>query len=291
MIGAGIRRLLFAACLLPAGVSAGATDPDFGMPSRVTLHGYDGDAMEPFVTRDGRYLLFNNRNDPRIDTNLQIARRLDDLTFEWTGEVAGANSTALDAVPSVDDRGNLYFVSVRGYADTLSTIYRAKLDGATASRPELVDGISRRLRGFLNFDAEISADGRTLFFVDGRLDGGPHPRTADIAIAVRDGPRFRRLADGKRLLGAVNTSALEYAPCVSTDLLELLFTRLDRSRRLPKPEILRALRRNLNEPFGAPERVAAIDGFVEAPALSADGRNLYFHRLEGGRFVIYMSRR
>jgi hypothetical protein len=37
----------------------------------------------------------------------------------------------------------------------------------------------------------------------------------------------------------------------------------------------------------APQRVSAITGFVEAPALSPDGRALYYHKLEGGRFVIY----
>src|ERR671926_14237 len=35
----------------------------FGTPQRVTIRGYDGEAMEPFITRDGRYLFFNNRND------------------------------------------------------------------------------------------------------------------------------------------------------------------------------------------------------------------------------------
>lgn len=36
----------------------------FADPERVTIQGYDGDAMEPFLSRDGRFLLFNNRNDP-----------------------------------------------------------------------------------------------------------------------------------------------------------------------------------------------------------------------------------
>jgi len=31
----------------------------FGAPQRVTIRGYDGHAMEPFLTRDGRYLMFN----------------------------------------------------------------------------------------------------------------------------------------------------------------------------------------------------------------------------------------
>jgi hypothetical protein len=62
----------------------------FAAPERVTIEGYDDDAMEPFLTRDGAYLLFNNRNDPSVDTNLHWARRMDDLTFAYMGEISGA---------------------------------------------------------------------------------------------------------------------------------------------------------------------------------------------------------
>jgi hypothetical protein len=285
------RRLIVVAGLLAGSVAHAEQEPAFGPPQPVALRGYDGDAMEPFLTRDGRYLLFNNRNDPDVDTNLHVARRVDDLNFDWQGELNSANSPVLDGVPSVDDRDNLYFVSLRAYAETLSTIYQARFDGVATSFPKLVDGVSRRLNGFVNFDAEISGDGRLLFFVDGRFSGGPHPRSADIAIAVRDGPRFRRLPDSDRLLARINTSALEYAPALSVNQLELLFTRIDRRQRMPRPEILRAVRRHTHEPFGEPEPIPALSGFVEAPALSTDGRLLYFHKLEGGRFVLYMSRR
>jgi hypothetical protein len=55
-------------------------------PERVTIRGYKGEAMEPFITRDGRYLFFNNLNDPAVNTNLYYAERVDDLTFEFRGE-------------------------------------------------------------------------------------------------------------------------------------------------------------------------------------------------------------
>jgi len=44
---------------------------------------------------------------------------------------------------------------------------------------ELVGGVSRRKPGIVMFDAEIAADGRTLFVVDGLFTGGPVPKTAD----------------------------------------------------------------------------------------------------------------
>ena len=256
----------------------------FANPERVAIRGYDGDAMEPFVTRDGRYLLFNNRNDPRIDTNLHFARRIDSLNYQYGGALKGANTPALEGVPSVDRAGNLFFVSTRSYKETLSTLYRGRFVDGTVSGVRLVGGVSRRQPGIVMFDAEIAPDGSTLFVVDGEFSGGPHPRSADIAMAVRDGAQFRRVGSSAELLKKVNTAALEYAPAVSGDLLELFFTRATGSG---PPAVFRAARRSAAEPFETPHRVGAIAGFVEAPALSGDGRALYYHKLEGGRFLIY----
>jgi Tol biopolymer transport system component len=44
-------------------------------------------------------------------------------------------------------------------------------------------------------------------------------------------------------------------------------------------------------PFGEVQRVAAAAGYVEAPALSPDGRVLYYHRRVGRRFLIYAATR
>ena len=258
----------------------------FGNPERVTIRGYEGDAMEPSIARDGRYLLFNNRNDPRINTNLHFAERVDDLTFNYRGEIKGVNTAALEGVPSVDRMGNLFFVSTRSYKETLSTLYRGRFDDGNVSGVQLVPGISRRLPGIVTFDAEIASDGDTLFVVDGRFTGGEVPETADIAIAFRDDTGFRRLPSGGDLLKNVNTPALEYAPAISRDLLELFFTRMDRSSGSTRTEILRAARASTEAAFGIPEKVLPIAGFIEAPALSDDGRSLYYHKLEGGRFVI-----
>jgi hypothetical protein len=256
----------------------------FSNPERIAIRGYDGDAMEPFVSKDGRYLLFNNRNDPRIDTNLHFARRIDDRSFQYAGELRGANTPALEGVPSLDRAGNLFFISTRSYKETLSTLYQGKFDDGSVSGVRLVPGVSRRQPGIVMFDAEIAADGSTLFVVDGEFTGGPQPKSADIVIAIRDGAGFRRLPASAELLKNVNTSALEYAPAVSSDLLELFFTRASGSG---TPMILRTSRRSAAEPFEPPQRVAATTGFVEAPALSGDGRSLYYHRLEAGRFLIY----
>src|SRR5262247_3440786 len=255
----------------------------FGVPERVTIRGYGDHAMEPFITRDGRYLFFNNSNDPSVNTNLRYAERINDLTFKYKGEVAGVNTQALEGVPTMDKNGAFYFVSTRSYKETLSTIYQGRFSGGVVTAVKIVEGISEKAPGRVNFDVDVSADGRTLYFVDGVFSGKPTPDKADIAIAARGDEGFRRLSGVAELLKNVNTGALEYAACVSPDELELFFTRAGKNG----PAIYRTTRKNVTQPFDSPARVAAIKGFVEAPALSPDARSLYYHLKEGGRFVIY----
>lgn len=265
--------------------------PGFHAPQLVTIHGYNGHAMEPFITRDGRYLMFNNLNDPGENTNLHYAERQDDLTFEYKGEIKGVNTAALEGVPSMDKDGMLYFVSTRSYGETFSTLYRGRFKNGSVDRVELVPGASRNQPGIVNFDAEISADGKTLYLVDGLFEKGG-PKTADIVIAIRDGARFRRDPKSGAILKHVNTEALEYAPAISTDGLELFFTRVGNLPATIPPAIFRAARKSQDEVFAKPRKVAGPTGFVEAPTLWHDGKAMYYHRKEeNGRHVIYRMAR
>jgi hypothetical protein len=255
----------------------------FGNPERITIRGYRDHAMEPFITRDGRFLFFNNSNDPSVNTNLHYAERINDLSFEYKGEVAGVNTQALEGVPAMDKNGAFYFVSTRSYRESLSTIYQGRFSGGAVNGVKLVEGVSEKAPGRVNFDVEVSADGRALYFVDGVFSGKPVPDKADIVVAVRGDAGFRRLSGSAELLKNVNTDALEYAACISPDELELFFTRVGKNG----PAIYRATRKSVTKPFDPPERVAAIRGFVEAPTLSPDGLSLYYHMKEGERHVIY----
>ncbi len=258
----------------------------FDNPERVTIRGYDGDAMEPFITRDGRYLLFNNSNDPAVNTNLHWAERVDDLRFDYKGEIDGANSPALDGVASMDRQRRLYFVSTRSYEKSLSTIYRGTFANGRVAEADIVPGVSPMTPGMVNFDAEVSPDGDTLYFVDGRFTGGAMPETADIVIAERDGGGFRRSADSERILRNINSAVLEYAPCIAADGLTLFFTRV-RNGLGASPAIYMAQRGSSADSFGQPLKLESMVGFVEAPTLSPDGKSLYYHRREGGRFALY----
>jgi hypothetical protein len=105
-------RIAVAFCALPATIAEGIA-VDFADPKAVEIVGYQSHAMEPFISRDGRYLLFNNRNDPSENTDLHWAERLSDLSFRYRGRIEGVNTDALEGVPSLDHEGTLYFISPR----------------------------------------------------------------------------------------------------------------------------------------------------------------------------------
>jgi hypothetical protein len=133
------------------------------------FEGYDDEAMEPFITRDGKYLFFNNLNEPQVNTNLHWAERVDALHFKYRGEIRGVNTLALEGVPSMDRQGNFYFVLNRTYDQTASTLYRGKFADGVLTGAEIVPGVSLAKPGIVNFDAEISADGNTLYFVESQF--------------------------------------------------------------------------------------------------------------------------
>jgi hypothetical protein len=247
------------------------------------IRGYAGHAMEPFVSRDGRYLFFNNLNDPSVNTDIHYAERIDDLSFRYRGPVQGINTPALEGVPTMDRHGNFYFVSTRSYAQTLSTVYRGRFAEGKVSGVELVPQLSIRQPGIVNFDVEASPDGATLYSVEGRFAGGPVPQSANLFIAARRGDGFARAPNSDALLRNINTDALEYAACISADGRTLFFTRLvGRS-----PAIYVSQRPDPAAAFEKPRHLTAAEGFVEAPALSADERSLYYHKRDGALFVIY----
>jgi WD40-like Beta Propeller Repeat len=274
--------VILAALITAAPAVAGG---EFANPQPVTIVGYQGHAMEPFVSRDGRYLVFNNLNDPSENTDLHWAERVTATSFRYGGKIEGVNTDALEGVPTLDRQGTLYFVSTRSYKETLSTIYRAKFQAGRATGVELVKGLSLMKPGMVNFDVEISADGQFLYGVDGDLTGGPVPKTADLFVAKRVGDRFERLPNS--IMANVNTSALEYAAAISTDGLELFFTRMTGALFWRKLTIEHATRKTIDEPFGVSRTISAITGFVEAPTIDSDSKGLYYHQKVDGTHRIY----
>ncbi len=263
------------------------TPAPFSNPQLVTINGYTQDAEEPFISRDGNILFFDNSNDPARNPNTDIfwATRVDDLTFQYQGPISGVDTVgALEGVPSMDLNNVFYFISPRNYvAPDFATIYAGTFANGEVASVALVMGISRRRAGRVNFDAEISADGNTLYFVDSVFRNN-QPSNAKIEIAHKNGNTFVRDARSAKLMARINSGRLQYAPDISASELELFFNRASPGG----TAIYMTSRVDTSMPFGKPRKVDAITDFAEGPSISPDGKSLYYHHRDAdGVFRIY----
>jgi WD40-like Beta Propeller Repeat len=287
-----ILSYLLLACSHRRSFQSPKPDSSFGRPVRIEMKGYTGNIMEPFFSRDGKVLLFNNLNSAPENTNLHWAERINDSNFQYKGELTGVNSPELEGVPTMDSAGHLYFVSTRNYSQTLSTVYQCDYLDGHASNVHLLQGVSKLKAGWVNFDVEVSSNGQSLYFVDAKFNGSGQPTSADLVLAQKTGGGFQRAPETDSTLQNINTDALEYAASISADNLTLYFTRV----LLPvsensTPEILFSTRPATKDPFGPPSKIMNITGFAEAPAISPNQKILYYHKKEKNLFVLYMVRK
>jgi hypothetical protein len=271
-------------------------DNTFSVPRPTEIQGYSDHMMEPCITLDGKYLMFNNSNEPGVKTHIQLCQRLDTNIFKYIGELPGTVSDSKDMAPSVDNAGNLYYTSLKTYDQDLKSLYVGKLKGEAVTGVQQVAGdISPKVQTWINMDCCVSADGKTLVVSRARFDlGSVHPAESDLQIFMKGDNGFALEPHSNDLLKAVNTPALEYAPSLSADQLELYFTRAQRD--LEGRLLLRILvskRDKLSSPFGPPSALGVIQGFVEAPTLPALNHELFFHKrdAEDGKFKIYRCER
>lgn len=288
-----MRAATFACLLLAAVAGLGLASGDaaaavtygpFGDPQLVHIEGYAGSAEEPFITPDGHYLLFNS-SEEEADFTLQYATALSPQAFDYQGQILGEgvnDAGSLSGTPTLDDEGNLYFVSTRSYFQTLSTIYTGVFSAGTVTGVHLVEGVSGARTGLIDFDVGVSPDGSTLYVSVGEFGGGGAPSSADIVLYERAaGGGFAPAPDSAGELQAVNeTGALVYGAAVSGDGLELFYTAASPAEGVA-PSVYRATRASTAEAFGAVEMISAITGFAEAPSLSSDGTTLYYHEKTG----------
>ena len=202
------------------------------------------------------------------------------------------NTPDLEGVPTLDQAGNLYFVSTRNYATTLSTLYQGNFANGAVTNVQLIPGVSRQQAGIVNFDVEVSADGQRLYFVDAQFDQSGTPQTADLVLARKTSTGFERLPNSATLLQNINTEALEYAAGISANQQELYFTRVVTPLTANSvPVIMVATRPNADAVFSQPVAVASITGFAEAPTVAPDQKTVYFHRKDNGIFGLYLTRK
>ena len=263
---------------------------EWGNLRKVDIMGYNGNAQEPFITRDSKYLFFNDYKpeDKGDQKSMHWATRIDDTTFDYQGLLEGANVEAdVDGAPSMDKDGNFYWISTGTYFDDNLTVYRGTFDGTNVSDISKIDGdYHRDKKPYVNFDVEVSKTGEELYIVDGLMeDGGPIE--ADFLLVDKYGNKL-----DQSIIASVNSSQLEYAASISSDDLELYFTRLPELNFNADVGIYVAKRDSVSEPFGVPERITAVGtGFLEAPAINDEGNLFYFHKFNDKKFDIYVVER
>ena len=261
---------------------------------RVRISGYEGDAMEPFISRDDQYLFFNNSGKNAQDMNLHFARRDTDTRFIYIGEIPGTNTTDLEGVPSMDANNNLYFTSLRSFFSNFRSVYSGKFDSESGvSEVGSVDALlSLNTSGIIIFDTEISRDGNTLYYSIGSFSGNNFPDQADLQVASLTNGEFRRKIDSDEIFQTINSDLLQYAPSISNDELEIFYTRAFISDEETQIRVLKAERSSKTEPFGDPEVIQAVIGIqTEGPSISADGLRLYYHQNVDNKFEIWMVSR
>lgn len=261
----------------------------FSNPELVTISGYTGDVMEPFISRDGSTLFFNNAGGV-TEKDMFYASYVDATSFAYQGPISAINTAAVDGVPSMDDASKFYFVSTANYNPTTSydTLYMGDWTGSTVINVIEIAGLATPIPGFVNFDIEVSPDGITLYFNEGDFRGGNAFPDADTIIIAEDyGSGFVPSPASATILANVNTSNLEYAVAISRDGLEMFFTRLELATL--EASIYQTSRISSSDAFEMPQRITAIEGFVEGATLSPDEKSLYYHRKNPttNRFELY----
>jgi hypothetical protein len=294
--------ILFISCSSNKDEDDSIVYPTFGNEIEVSINGLTFDAMEPFISPDGNYLFFNSLNDG-IDTKLYYATRIDDTTFSFIGELTGTSPNTppqLDAVADMDSNNNFYWTSTRNYPTELNNLFHGTFNSGTVSNIERVQGdFNMNILGWLVMDHGISLDGQFLYFNNARFDEnncvGPCETTLGIAQKNNDGS-FTTLSNSESILQNINDSNyIYYAPCVTSDNLELYYTRYLKGEITATTtlEVCVAVRDNSSSEFSIPKVLFSetISGLVEAPTLTVDKSIMYYHQKATNSHKIMMRRR
>jgi len=276
--------------------------PSFGAEIDITITGLGFDAMEPFISADGDYLFFNNLNDGET-TRLYYASKVNDSTFTLIGEVNGTNQLVtphLDAVADLDELNNMYWTSTRNYPVELENLFHGTFNAGNVTDIGRVHGdFNKNIPGWLVMDHGISYDGELLYYNNARFNNdncvGPCETELGIAQKVNDST-FNQIPNSDVILQTINdANYIYYAPCVTSDNLELYYTRFLKGTITANTlfEICVAVRATPSDNFSTPIVLFSeiIGELIEAPTLTADKNIIYYHRKIPGSHKIVMRRK
>jgi hypothetical protein len=252
----------------------------FGQVAQVTGLGSAGDEYGPSLSPDGASLYFSVATDAAED--IFVATRTGRSTaFSAVHELPVVNGSALDGSPYVtnDDRTLLFFSNrAGGVGDRdlwMATRLRPDLDFA---EPVPIAGVNST---GLDLLPELSPDGLTLRFESVRSGGSG---SSDLWIAERSLPSGPFGAP--RPLSELNTTGREEGFSLSRDQLSIVFSS---NRGGAGMHLWLATRGAVTSPFGTPEPLSELDSAAGEldPALSLDGREIFFVSTRSGDFRIW----
>jgi len=294
--------IVLLSCTTDSNNTNSLTYPSFGLEIEVTINNLSFDAMEPFISPDGNYLFFNNLNDG-INTKLYYATKINDTTFNFVGELNGTNQTTtphLDAVADIDSNNNFYWTSTRNYPNELNNLFHGVFNAGNVSNIERVQGdFNMNTPSWLIMDHGISLDGQHLYFINVRFDEvncqGPCETTLGIA-QKENASTFTTLPNSETILQNINDeNYIYYAPCISSDNLELYYTRYLKGQITPNTlfELCVAVRNNTQLEFSVPKVLFSevISSLIEAPTLTVDKSIMYYHKKTSDSHKIMMRYR
>jgi hypothetical protein len=273
--------------------------PIFGEEIDVTINGLTFDAMEPFISDDSQTLFFNNLNDG-VDTKLFYATKVNDSVFNFVGEIDGTNQSIqpyLDGVADMDSLNNFYWTSTRDYPAHLNNLYRGKYSlGSVTDTSRVFGDFNTNIPGWLVMDHGISIDGEYLYYCNARFDEqnctGACETNMGVAKKVNDST-FNKIPNSNEVMQTINNpNYIFYAPCLSSDHLEMYFTRYSSGLITPLTtfQICIAVRDSPVENFSEPEVLFQdlIGNLIEAITITSDKNIIYYHRKTSSSHKIVM---
>lgn len=290
-----LRNLLFIALVLITSRLVSQSYPVYGPEIKVFISGYADHAMEPFLSPDGNTMFFNSLNSGD-STRLHYATRVDDSTFTYIGEVVGANepmNPQLNAVASMDTAGNFVWVSARGWPINMDNLHRGDYSNGIVTNVNRVHGTFYVYQpGWIIMDAAVTYDGNELYYCNAFFDTCAVPCAASLGIASKvNDSTFNTTVSSQTILQHVNdTDYIVYAPQLSTDGLELYFTRLLIGSY--DTEICVSVRPTVSDTFSTPLVLySEFPNVPEAATVSTAGTLMYYHKKINGTFALFLRYR
>jgi hypothetical protein len=290
---------------------------DWSPPERLDVSSVAAD-ITPAISTDGLALYFASNRTGSIGSNdIWVSRRAGASDPWGVPENLGApiNSVVVDVGPSLAlDGQTLYFGSSRpssadeiGACGGASTplahcdndIWQSQREcdaaGCRWGTPaNLGPGVNTAL-----FEGGQATWGHYIYFNRGGtanlLVGAPDPGppgdiyASRFELGVSPGSGISPAFGVAEAVTELNSAAVDQRPAFRIDGREMFFT----SSRAGTPDIWMSRRRTILEPWGVPERVAALSTDAQDlhPSLSADGMTMYLASNRSGNLDLYISRR